>query len=67
MTWTWRDVEQVARGLARRHPGLDPLTLSLPEVRRLALELPEFGDDADAATDPILESIQAAWYDELEG
>jgi FeS assembly protein IscX len=66
MKWTWRDVEEIAVALANGHPGLDPLGVSLPELKRLVLELPEFGDDGDAATDPILESIQAAWYDEFE-
>ena len=66
MKWTWRDVEEIAVALAKGHPGLDPLGVSLPELKRLVLELPEFGDDGDAGTDPILESIQAAWYDEFE-
>lgn len=66
MKWTWRDVEEIAVALAKGHPGLDPLGVSLPELKRQVLELPEFGDDGDAATDPILESIQAAWYDEFE-
>jgi FeS assembly protein IscX len=66
MKWTWKDVREIAIDLAKRHPALDPLGVRLPELKRLVLELPNFGDDGDAATDAILESIQAAWYDEFE-
>ncbi len=65
--WTWQDVAELARDLAARHPGEDPLKLSPGEVRRLVIAMPTFGDEADAATESILESIQAAWYEEREG
>lgn len=64
--WTWRDADEIALDLVERHPATDPLTVSLPELKRLVLELPSFHDDPDAATDKLLESIQAAWYDEFE-
>ena len=60
---TWRDVEDLAHDLGELHPGTDPLTLSLDEVRALVVTLPAFGDKPDAATDEILEAVQAAWYD----
>jgi FeS assembly protein IscX len=64
--WTWRDADEIALDLVERHPGLDPLTLSFPEIRRLVLDLPTFHDDPDAATDRMIENIQSAWYDEYE-
>lgn len=64
--WTWRDADEIALDLVERHPGTDPLTVSLPELKRLVLELPTFHDDPDGATDKVLEYIQAAWYDEFE-
>ncbi len=66
MKRTWRDVEEIALDLMELHPQVDPLTLTLPALKRLVLELPGFADDPDASTDPLLEAIQKAWYDEYE-
>ena len=65
-TWTWRDADEIALDLVERHPGVDPLTVSFPELKGMVLDLPTFHDDPDAATDKVLENIQAAWYDEFE-
>ena len=64
--WTWRDADEIALDLVERHPGIDPLNVSFPELKRLVLDLPTFQDDPDAATDKMLENIQAAWYDARE-
>lgn len=64
MKRTWRDVDELARSLAGRHPDVDPLTLTLPALKVLVLELPEFADDPEAGTDALLEAIQKSWYDE---
>ncbi len=66
MHWTWRDIDDIALDLVERHPYVDPLTIKLPELKKMILELPTFSDDANAVTDRTLESIQAAWYDEYE-
>ena len=66
MKWTWRDVDEIAMDLVERFPNVDPLSVKFPELKKLVTELPTFGDDPNAATDTILESIQAAWYDEFE-
>ena len=66
MKRTWRDVDDIAIDLVERHPNTDPLTVKLPELKNMVTELPTFGDDPNAATDRILEAIQAAWYDEYE-
>lgn len=66
MKWTWRDVDDIAIDLVERFPNTDPLSVKLPELQAMVAELPNFGDDPAAATDTILESIQAAWYDEFE-
>jgi FeS assembly protein IscX len=65
MTRTWRDIDGIAADLAERHPLLDPLSLGLPELRRMVVALPAFRDDPDAADGSVLEAIQAAWYDTL--
>jgi len=64
---TWRDVDEIARDLARRYPETDPLNVELPQLRAMIVGLPVFGDEPDAGTDEILEAIQEAWYDEHEG
>ena len=64
MTLTWRDVEALARELAERFPGEDPLGVDLRRLRGMVLGLPSFKDEPDAATDEQLEKILAAWYEE---
>lgn len=66
MKRTWRDVDDIAIDLVERHPNVDPLSVKLPEIQKMVTELPTFGDDPTAASDKILEAIQAAWYDEFE-
>ena len=66
MKRTWRDIDGIAEDLAREYPDVDPLGVSLPDLRVLIVKMPLFGDDPDAATESILEAIQAAWYDEFE-
>jgi len=66
MKLTWQDVGQLAEALARRHPDTDPLSVSPSDLRRMVTELPEFGDVPSAATDDLLEEIQATWYEEFE-
>ncbi|MDH3251297.1 MAG: Fe-S cluster assembly protein IscX [Ignavibacteria bacterium] len=64
--WTWRDVDDIALDLIEQHPNTDPLTVQLEQLHKMVTELPTFGDDPHAATQTILEAIQAAWYDEFE-
>jgi FeS assembly protein IscX len=63
---TWRDPEELGRGLAAHYAGKDPLSVSPAEVRRLVASLPGFGDDPEAATDQDLDEVQAAWYDAVQ-
>ncbi len=63
---TWRDVEGIAADLVKRYPQIDPLTLKFSELRLMVVGLPTFSDDPNAFTDPVLEEIQMAWYDEYE-
>lgn len=64
--WTWRDIDDIALDLVERHPTLDPLTVKLPDLKRMVAELPTFNDNPEAVTDKVLEAIQSAWYDEFE-
>ncbi len=66
MAWTWRDVDEIALDLVEKYPQTDPLTVPLPELKKLVMDLSSFKDDPGASTDRILEAIQSAWYDEFE-
>jgi FeS assembly protein IscX len=64
MKWTWQDVDELAHDLAVQHPNEDPLRLSTKDVHRMVVAMATFGDEPEAANERILESIQAAWYEE---
>lgn len=66
MKLTWQDVDDIALDLVERYPQVDPLSVKFPDLKTMVTSLPSFGDNPDAATDAILESIQSAWYDEFE-
>jgi FeS assembly protein IscX len=66
MKWTWRDVDDIALDLVEQYPTVDPMSVKILELKKMVTGLPTFGDDPDAATDRLLEAIQAAWYDEYE-
>ena len=67
MKWTWQDIDELAGDLAERYPEKDPTRLSTKDVNRLVIAMPTFGDEPGAATESILESIQASWYEVREG
>lgn len=60
----WSDAEDIGIELYEHHPKVDPLTLRFTELRRMVIELKGFEDDPAKSTEPILEAIQMAWYDE---
>jgi FeS assembly protein IscX len=60
----WSDAEDIGIELYEHHPKIDPLTLRFTELRRLVIELKGFEDDPAKSTEPILEAIQMAWYEE---
>jgi len=66
MKYTWRDVDEIALDLVEKYPAVDPLGVKFPDLKKMVIDLPEFGDDPGAASDTILEAIQAAWYEEFE-
>jgi FeS assembly protein IscX len=66
MKWTWRDVDDIALDLVEQYPNVDPMSVKSSELKKMVTGLPTFGDDPNAATDRLLEAIQAAWYDEYE-
>ena len=66
MKLTWRDIDEIAIDLVETHPDVDPMSVRSDKLQKMVTELSTFSDDPDAATERILEAIQAAWYDEYE-
>ncbi len=63
----WTDVREIAASLAERHPGVKPLAVRFTDLHRWACELPGFADDPERSNEKILEAIQMAWLDEIDG
>ena len=57
----WRDADEIALRLSRRHPDIDPRTLRFTDLHRRVTELEAFDDDPWASNEQILEAIQMAW------
>lgn len=61
----WDDPYPIALELMRRHPGVDPLTVSWETLHRWVVELPQFVDDETVTSLYLLEDIQKEWYEEV--
>ena len=65
--FTWTDIEEIAIRLTEAHPETDPLSVRFTDLHRWVTELPGFTGDPKKSGEKILEAIQMAWLDELEG
>ncbi len=63
----WTDVPAIAMALSERHPGVAPLAVRFTDLHRWICELPGFADDPKRSSEKILEAIQMAWLDEVDG
>ena len=61
----WDDPYPIALELLRRHPGVDPLSVSWETLHRWVVELPQFADDTSVTSLNLLEDIQKEWYEEV--
>lgn len=66
MTLSWRDAQAIAEELYDAEPELDPVTLRLSELRERVLALPDFADDPQKSSEPVLEAILQAWLNERD-
>ncbi len=62
----WTDAEDIGIELHERFPELDPLTVRFTDLHKSVCDLPDFGDDPLASSEPKLEAIQMAWLDEYK-
>ena len=62
----WKDAQEIGIQLQERFPELDPYTVRFTDLHKYVTELPGFCGDPMKSTEPILEGIQRAWYEEYE-
>lgn len=63
---TWVDAESIGIALFEKFPSVDPLTVRFTDLREKVLQLEGFADDPKASSEPKLEAIQMAWYEERQ-
>ena len=62
----WTDAEDIGIVLAEKFSGVDPLTIRFTDLRERVLALDDFDDDPKTSSEPKLEAIQMAWYEEYK-
>ena len=63
----WTDTREIAIALAEAQPDVDPQFVRFTDLHRWVCELPGFDDDPERSNEKVLEAIQMAWLDEVEG
>ena len=63
----WTDIHDLAIALADSKAGVDPVSVNFVDLRNWILALPDFDDDPNRCGEKILEAIQMAWIEEIEG
>jgi len=64
MTLTWESTYAIALELRRQHPDENLEDVSLQQIYKWTLALPEFEDDPSLANDDILYAIYQDWFEE---
>jgi len=64
-TFGWDNFEDIAIGLADKHPDTDPLTVRFTDMHTWITKLPGFSGDPAASNEAKLEAIQMAWHEEF--
>ncbi|MGB0360596.1 MAG: Fe-S cluster assembly protein IscX, partial [Endozoicomonas sp.] len=67
MSLMWADVYDIAIELYEAHPEVDPKFVNFVDLRNWVLILDDFDDDPDRCGEKVLEAIQMAWMEEIEG
>ena len=62
MALIWKQPDEVAWALIDAYPATDPLELNFIDLHRMVVDLDEFTDDPDEASEIILEAIVMAWH-----
>ena len=59
----WSDIEEIVEALEENYSDIEVASLKLSKLHKLIIELPEFDDAPDAATQSILEEIHESWLE----
>jgi FeS assembly protein IscX len=62
----WKDTEEIGIQLQERFPEIEPYSVRFTDLHKYVTDIPGFVGDPMKSTEPILEAIQRAWYDEYE-
>ena len=62
---TWESTYGIALALKEKHTSINLEDVSLNQVYRWTLQLPEFQDDPQLANDDILAEIYQNWLEEI--
>ena len=62
---TWESTYAIALELKRRHPGINIESVTLGDIQKWILALPNFDDDPALVNDEILSAIYQDWYEEI--
>ena len=63
---TWDKAEDIGIELYDAFPDMDPLKVRFTDLHKMVIELPGFADDPLKSSEPKLEAIQMAWYEEYK-
>lgn len=61
----WEATYAIALELKRKHKDINIEEVTLGQIYKWTIELPEFEDDPQLANDDILRAIYQDWYEEL--
>jgi FeS assembly protein IscX len=61
----WDAIYEIVLALKASHPQQNLEDISLGDIFRWTLALPDFADDPQLANDDILAAIYQEWYEEL--
>jgi FeS assembly protein IscX len=64
MTLTWEATFAIAMELRRQHKDVNMEEVTLQQIYKWTLQLPEFEDDPALANDDILYAIYRDWFEE---
>ena len=64
MTLNWESTYAIALELRRQHPSVNLDDVSLQQIYKWTIALPEFEDDPSLANDDILYAIYQDWFEE---
>ena len=64
MSLNWESTYAIALELRRQHPNVNLDDITLGQIYKWTLQLPEFEDDPSLANDDILYAIYQDWFEE---